>query len=106
MLFSARHSGQYHIFWGPALGNFIARDIELPRDPSFCFQLHFRARASATAIRPHEINGHRVAHPPEFFEREQQLSPEREEAKRWIFKTLGKRLRVRPRLERIDVLRG
>lgn len=54
-------------------------------------------------IRPQEISGRLVDHPPEFFQRERQITPERDEAKHWIWRNLGDRLRVRPRLECIKV---
>jgi len=80
--------------------------LNSPATPLFVFSYILKHELLHIQIRPREIGGRLVAHPPEFFEREHQLSPEREEAKRWIFQTLGDRLRVRPRLERIDVLRG
>lgn len=57
-------------------------------------------------IAPREIGGRLRAHPPEFFERERAITPERDRAWAWLWLTWGSHLRSRPRLERIDVLRG
>jgi hypothetical protein len=57
-------------------------------------------------IRPVECNGLLVHHPPEFWEAEKALCPERDKSWLWIWTNLEGCLRHRPRLERIDVLLG
>ncbi len=55
-------------------------------------------------VQSREIDGKMVSHPPEFFDRERQIAPERDEAWKWIGRTLWPRLKFRPRQECIDVL--
>ena len=78
--------------------------LNSPDTPLYVFTNILKHELLHTQIRPSEIDGRLVAHPPEFFERERQIAPEIEEAKDWLFRELADRLRVRPRLERIDVL--
>lgn len=54
-------------------------------------------------IRPREIDGKRTIHPPEFWEEEATLCPERDDAWSWIWGNYPLALKPRPRLERIDV---
>ena len=46
----------------------------------------------------------KIRHPPEFWEAEKAIAPERTLAWRWIWNNLASCLKKRPRLERIDVL--
>jgi len=55
-------------------------------------------------VQSREIDGKMVSHPPEFFDLERQIAPERDEAWKWICRTLWPRLKFRPRQECIDVL--
>ena len=57
-------------------------------------------------IVPREINGLRQQHPPEFWEAEKAIAPERDQAWGWIWETRWNWLKPRPRLERIDVRRN
>ena len=45
-----------------------------------------------------------MSHPPEFWEAEKAIAPERESAWTWIQGNFFNHLKHRPRLERIDVL--
>ena len=51
-----------------------------------------------------EVNGKKTDHPPEFWEAEKRIAPERSVAWGWIWISLGLCLKRRPKLERIDVL--
>lgn len=51
-----------------------------------------------------EVKGRVTSHPPEFWEREDQIAPERDMAWRWLLMHLGNCLKRRPQLERIDVM--
>jgi hypothetical protein len=51
-------------------------------------------------------NGKWLDHPPAFWKAEKALTPERKKAWAWVWTNFGGCLRRRPRLERIDVLRG
>jgi hypothetical protein len=51
-----------------------------------------------------EVNGRKTAHPPEFWEAEKRIAPERGLAWNWIWVNLGLCIKRRPKLERIDVL--
>ena len=54
---------------------------------------------------PPVVKGKRtIQHPPEFWEAERVMTPERSAAWSWIWINLGLYLKKRPRLERIDVL--
>jgi hypothetical protein len=55
-------------------------------------------------IPPVEKDGEEVQHPPEFWEAEKVICPERTRAWAWIWTNLNACLKQRPRLERIDVL--
>jgi hypothetical protein len=57
-------------------------------------------------IPPSIIDGRRVQHPPQFWEAEQELCPERTAAWDWIWFNLYDCLKERPQLERIDVRRN
>ena len=50
------------------------------------------------------VNGRKTDHPPEFWEAEMGIAPERVVAWTWIWVNLGPCLKRRPKLERIDVL--
>jgi hypothetical protein len=50
-----------------------------------------------------EVKGRLTSHPPEFWERECKIAPERSLAWGWLWTNLGGCLWLRPRLERIDV---
>lgn len=54
-------------------------------------------------VRPRQIGKRLVDHPPEFWAREAELCPERDQAWRWIWANLGECLLKRPRLECIQV---
>ena len=53
---------------------------------------------------PREIEGMTRMHPPEFWEAERVLCPERRIAWEWLWYNLSDCLKRRPRLERLDVL--
>ena len=55
-------------------------------------------------IPPRTVKGKEVDHPPEFWEAERSIAPERNQAWRWIWANFMTCLKRRPRLERIDVL--
>ena len=57
-------------------------------------------------IKPSKVEGNRraVSHPPEFWEAEKAIAPERKSAWTWIWGNFFNYLKNRPRLERIDVL--
>jgi hypothetical protein len=55
-------------------------------------------------IPPVEKDGELMQHPPEFWEAEKAICPERTRAWAWIWTNLDACLKRRPRLERIDVL--
>jgi hypothetical protein len=50
-----------------------------------------------------EVEGRLTSHPPEFWERERQIAPERTLAWNWLWTNLGDCLKPRPKLERIEV---
>jgi hypothetical protein len=50
-----------------------------------------------------EVNGRKTVHPPEFWEAEKRIAPERVVAWTWILVSLGQCIKRRPKLERIDV---
>ena len=54
-------------------------------------------------ITPRIIDGKEKQHPPEFWEQEKVIAPERRNAWEWIWLNLGDCLMVRPKLEGIDV---
>jgi hypothetical protein len=56
-------------------------------------------------VPPAMIDGKRVNHPPEFWQQERAIAPERDIVWRWIWKNLWPCLRNRPAEERIDVTR-
>lgn len=53
---------------------------------------------------PREFNGRVTDHPPEFWQEEARMAPERAEAWAWVWENLWGCLKRRPKLERIDVL--
>ena len=55
-------------------------------------------------IPPRTVKGKKVDHPPEFWEAERSIAPERQYSWRWIWANFMMCLKIRPRLERIDVL--
>ena len=55
-------------------------------------------------IPPRTIDEKEVVHPPEFWDAERSIAPERGRAWRWIWLNFMSCLKRRPRLERIDVL--
>ena len=55
-------------------------------------------------ILPRIVDGRRTQHPPEFRQREKELFPGRTEALEWIARNLWSCMRIRRRLEQIDVL--
>ena len=57
-------------------------------------------------IPPREVEGTTRMHPPEFWEAEHTVCPERSIAWAWLWNNLGDCLKRRARLERIDVLRN
>lgn len=50
------------------------------------------------------VNGRETKHSPEFRARENEIAPEHDEASAWVEMTLMRCIKVRPRLERVDVL--
>ena len=55
-------------------------------------------------VKPRFIDGKEKSHPPEFWEREKLISPEKNDAWVWIWSNYLGCLKKRPRLEQIDVL--
>lgn len=55
-------------------------------------------------IPPRTIDEKKVNHPPEFWDAERSIAPERRRARRWIWLNFTSCLKNRPRLGRIDVL--
>lgn len=55
-------------------------------------------------VPPREVDGVMVQHPPEFWEAERAISPERTRAWAWVWTNLDACLKRRPKQERIDVL--
>ncbi|QDS97697.1 hypothetical protein HG15A2_09610 [Adhaeretor mobilis] len=52
-----------------------------------------------------EIDGQLVSHPPEFYQAEREIAPERERSWDWIWRNLGPWLEERTKLEQIKFLR-
>lgn len=71
--------------------------------PRYVFQFILTHELLHLIVPPKLVQGKLKNHSPEFFERERQLAPERDDAWRWIVKNLGKRLRVRPREECLEI---
>ena len=57
-------------------------------------------------VPPRVVDGKETNHPPEFWEREKAICPEREKSWEWIWRHLGSCLRHRPKLKEIDVTRN
>ncbi len=57
-------------------------------------------------IPPAVVGKRTTGHPPEFWEAERTISPERRQGWCWIWINYGLNIKKRPRLERIDVLPG
>ena len=57
-------------------------------------------------IPPRIVKGRLRQHPPEFWEVEDSLAPERCDAWEWLWRERGRWLKLRSRLERIDVRRN
>lgn len=55
-------------------------------------------------IAPAIVKNRLQHHPPEFWQQEKKISPERISAWQWIWINLGQHLKNRPRLERIDIV--
>jgi len=78
----------------------ILNSQDTPRE---VLDLVFKHELIHLEIPPAEIKGREVQHPPEFREREEAICTERELAWGWIYINLWQCLKVRPRLQRIDV---
>jgi hypothetical protein len=74
---------------------------ETPRE---VFSLVCKHELLHLRIDPVEQDGMVVQHPPEFWELERSICPERNRAWAWIWTNLHACLKQKPRLERIDVL--
>jgi hypothetical protein len=74
--------------------------------PEIVFTLIGKHELLHTRIRPREINGEEVNHPPEFWEAERALAPERADAWDWLWRNLGVWLIVRKKEEGIFVENG
>jgi hypothetical protein len=55
-------------------------------------------------IAPANVKNRLQHHPPEFWQQEAEISPERISAWQWIWINLGKHLKKRPRLELLDIV--
>jgi hypothetical protein len=96
-----------HIESGPATTPRVVVHAILidPQVPDEVRAFIFKHELLHLELRPRMIGRRLVHHPPEFWEREQELCPERQDVWRWIWGNLGECLRSRPRLERIQVTR-
>jgi hypothetical protein len=77
-----------------------------PSTPKIVIDLICKHELLHLRIPPRLVKGRLKQHPPEFSEAEASLTPERAEAWSWLSRARGSWLRPRPRLERIDVVRG
>jgi hypothetical protein len=72
--------------------------------PIEVFQLIHKHELLHLVFPPREIKGTIRMYPPEFWEAERELCPERRIAWAWLWYNLSDCLKQRPRLEKIDVL--
>ena len=77
-----------------------------PATPKAVISLVCKHELLHVRIPPREVEGRLRQHPPEFWEAERSLAPEQNEAWEWVWRARGQWLRLRPRLERIDVRRN
>jgi len=84
---------------------YIHQILNHPDTPIEVFQTIHKHELLHLIIPPREIGGKQRSHPPEFWEAERDLCPERVIAWAWIWENLSDCLKRRPHLERIDVLR-
>lgn len=85
---------------------YVHQVLNHPDTPAEVFRLVFCHELLHLRIEPAEVDGRLVQHTPEFWQAERQLCQERSAAWCWIWCNLGDCLRLRPKLERIDVLRN
>ncbi|HXG89159.1 MAG TPA: hypothetical protein VNJ02_12550 [Vicinamibacterales bacterium] len=76
-----------------------------PGTPAVVWELIALHELLHLAVPPRELNGRVSDHPPEFFEREAQLNPTRQEAWDWIWERFGTVLRVDKEREGVMVRR-
>lgn len=82
---------------------YIHQLLNHPDTPRDVLSLVFKHELLHLRIPSQVIAGKRTAHPPEFWQAEQSICPEREAAWAWIWKHYWPCLRDRPRLERTEV---
>ncbi len=83
---------------------YIHNLLNHPETPIEVMSLVFTHEILHVKVKPRIIDGHEKQHPPEFWEQEKIIAPEREKAWHWIWGNYLTCLIPRPRLERIDVL--
>jgi len=85
---------------------YVHQLLNRPDTPKGVMTLIIKHELLHLRIKPGKIDGSRsaVMHPPEFWEAESAIAPEREAAWMWIWGNFHTYLKARPRLERIDVL--
>lgn len=71
--------------------------------PEYVFEYILKHELIHLEVPPRQIAGRRVGHPPEFFERECRIAPERSEAWGWLLDVLGHRLRIRKSQDCMEV---
>jgi len=74
--------------------------------PECVFSLICKHELLHTQVRPREVAGQKRFHPPEFWDSERRLAPERTEAWRWLWENVGECLVVRPKVEGVYVKRN
>ena len=106
-VFSIEHGPLACIHSHPSKSTIYVHSIlNHPATPKAVISLICKHELLHLRIPPRIVKGHLRQHPPEFWEAEKSVAPEHDEAWDWIWRARGRWLRLRPRLERIDVLRG
>lgn len=72
--------------------------------PEYVFTFILKHELLHLLMPPQTLGGQQRAHSPEFFAKESLISPERDQAWRWIIDNLAYRLQVRPRKECLEVV--
>jgi hypothetical protein len=82
---------------------YIHTVINSPRTPPEVLSFIFKHELLHLKIPARPIKGSMTSHPPEFWQKEREISPERIKAWAWLWINLRPCLELRTKLERIDV---
>jgi len=83
---------------------FLHQILNRPQTPREVFGLALKHELLHMHIPPRVISGSQRQHPPEFWDEEKKIAPERDAAWKWIWENLWFCLQPRPKAERIEVL--